>query len=56
MRESFEEPRILVNAKTRKRLTPQQMPHIRGFQPIDNADIGQKAGFAKPYGILICKV
>jgi len=45
--EVFAELGILFKGKARGRLKPQHIAHMWGFQPTDNAAIGQKTGSAK---------
>ncbi|HKJ31999.1 MAG TPA: hypothetical protein VKA34_09225 [Balneolales bacterium] len=48
MKEGFAEPEILFNSKARATSEPQYLYHFRGFRSRENADNGQKNGFAKP--------
>ncbi|HKJ32584.1 MAG TPA: hypothetical protein VKA34_12190 [Balneolales bacterium] len=47
--EGFAKPGILFNIKVLVTSEPQYFDHIRGFRCRENAAIGQKNGFAKPY-------
>ncbi|SHF62235.1 hypothetical protein SAMN05443144_1114 [Fodinibius roseus] len=44
---AFETQEFWPRFKTRGRLPSQHIAHMQGFQPSDNADIGQKSDFEK---------